>query len=64
MSFLFVIVRNRVIDQYLTDLNCVVPLCRDLLVCLDLKVLLDSVVLSVCLDKEEREASLACLDLL
>lgn len=38
--------------------------CRDLLVFLDLKVLLDSVVLLVCLDREEREDSLAFLDLL
>lgn len=37
---------------------------RDLLVFLDLKVLLDNVVLLVCLDKEEREVSLACPDLL
>lgn len=34
------------------------------LVCLDLRVLLDSVVLLVCLDREEREVSLACPELL
>lgn len=41
-----------------------VYLCRVALVCLDHKVLLDSVVLLVCPDREEREGSLACLDLL
>lgn len=34
------------------------------LVCLVLRVLLDSVVLLVCPDREEREVSLACLVLL
>lgn len=37
---------------------------RVVLVFPDLRVLLDSVVLLVCLDREEREVSLACLDLL
>lgn len=35
-----------------------------MLVCLDLRVLLEGVVLLVCLDREEREVSLACPDLL
>lgn len=38
--------------------------CRVVVVCLDHRVLLDSVVLLVCLDREEREVSLACPDLL
>lgn len=40
------------------------PLCRVALVCLDLRVLLEVVVLSVCLDREERKVSLAHQDLL
>lgn len=39
-------------------------LCRVALVCLDLRVLLEVVVLLVCLDREEREVSLAHQDLL
>lgn len=38
--------------------------CRVRLVSPDLRVLLDSVVLLVCPDKEEREVSLVCLELL
>lgn len=41
-----------------------VPLCRVALVCPDLRVLLEAVVLLVCLDREEREVSLAPPDLL
>lgn len=41
-----------------------VPLCRVALVCLDLRVLLEAVVLLVCLDREEREVSLVPQDLL
>lgn len=39
------------------------PLCRVPLVCLDLRVLLEVVVLLVCLDREEREVILAHQDL-
>lgn len=39
------------------------PLCRVALVCLDLRVFLEVVVLLVCLDREEREVSLAHQDL-
>lgn len=37
-------------------------LCRVALVCLDLRVFLEVVVLLVCLDREEREVSLAHQD--
>lgn len=40
------------------------PLCRVALVCLDLRVLLEVVVLLVCLDREERKVSLAHQDFL
>lgn len=40
------------------------PLCRVALVCLELRVFLEVVVLLVCLDREEREVSLAHQDLL
>lgn len=40
------------------------PLCRVALVCLDLRVLLEAVVLLVCLDREEREVSPVPQDLL
>lgn len=39
-------------------------LCRVPLVCLDLRVFLEVVALLVCLDREEREVSLAQQDLL
>lgn len=38
------------------------PFCRVAPVCLDLRVLLEAVVLLVCLDREEREVSLAHQD--
>lgn len=41
-----------------------VSVCRVVLVFLDLRVWLEAVVLLVCLDREEREVSLVCLDLL
>lgn len=40
------------------------PLCRVLLVCLDLRVWVEAVELLVCLDREEREVSLVPQDLL
>lgn len=50
------------ISKYIVSLF--VPLCRVAPVCLDLRVLLEAVVLLVCLDREEREDSLVPQDLL